>query len=62
MNKELFKILVCPQCKKLLTFHKSDLELVCDNCRLNFPINNNIPEMSEARPIMPGDSSKTGNK
>ncbi|MEA2108645.1 MAG: Trm112 family protein [Pseudomonadota bacterium] len=52
-NKELLDILVCPQCKKELTLTADENWLICDNCRLRYPIRDNIPIMliDETKPL-----------
>jgi uncharacterized protein YbaR (Trm112 family) len=51
MDPRLLDILVCPLCKGLLEFRKSEQELVCHADGLAFPIRDGIPVMleSEAR-------------
>lgn len=53
MNPKLLEILVCPVCKSPLAWNKSAHELVCQACRLAYPIRDDIPVMlpEEARPL-----------
>lgn len=53
MDKKLFDILVCPQCKSPLHYRKEEQELICKADRLAFPLREGIPIMleSEARQI-----------
>ncbi len=53
MDKKLLDILVCPVCKGELTYEKKNEELVCDRCRLAYPIREGIPIMlqEEARDL-----------
>ncbi len=45
INKELLDILACPLCKGKLFLSESDSGLVCDPCRLLYPIEDDIPVM-----------------
>lgn len=53
INKELLDILVCPQCKKELILTADENWLICENCRLQYPIRDEIPIMliDEAEPL-----------
>jgi len=53
INKELLDILVCPQCKKELALTADENWLICANCRLRYPIRDDIPIMliDEAEPL-----------
>jgi uncharacterized protein YbaR (Trm112 family) len=56
LKRELLAILVCPQCKGGLRYEHNDPqkeELICDHCRLAFPVKDDIPIMlvEEARKI-----------
>ncbi|MFZ0106000.1 MAG: Trm112 family protein [Thiobacillus sp.] len=53
MNNKLLEILVCPVCKGPLTYRKEAAELVCQACRIAYPIRDDIPVMlpEEARPL-----------
>ena len=44
-DKELLEFLVCPQCKGELTLTEPEDGLVCEACRLKFPIRDGIPIM-----------------
>jgi len=45
IDKELLEILVCPKCKgDIRPSEKSD-GLICDACRLMYPIKDDIPIM-----------------
>ena len=48
MDKKLFEILACPQCKGELKFVKEAAELICRPCGMAFPIRDDIPVMLEA--------------
>ncbi len=43
LTDKLLDVLVCPKCKGKLEYIKEDEILKCDNCRLKFKIDNNIP-------------------
>lgn len=53
MDKALFDILACPNCKGSLIYRKSEQELVCPICRVAYPIRDDIPVMltDEARAL-----------
>ncbi|MFB6089096.1 MAG: Trm112 family protein [Candidatus Aenigmatarchaeota archaeon] len=43
---DLMEVLACPKCKGELELDSKENKLVCDNCRLKFPIlKGNIPDM-----------------
>jgi uncharacterized protein YbaR (Trm112 family) len=45
INTDLLKILVCPQCKGPLKLTEGEDGLVCEKCRLLYPIREDIPVM-----------------
>jgi len=45
VSDELLSILVCPQCKGDLRYEREAQRLVCDACRLRYPIVDDIPVM-----------------
>ncbi len=53
LDKELMEILVCPQCKGEVHYNETKDGLVCDACRLEYPIRDDIPVMlvDEARKL-----------
>lgn len=53
INKELLDILCCPKCKGDIRLNKSEDGLICDACKLLYPIKDDIPVMliEEAIPI-----------
>ncbi len=55
MDAKLLEILVCPLCKGLLLYKKTEQELICKPCRLGFPVRDDIPVMleDEARKLPP---------
>ena len=50
---ELLDILVCPQCKGELEYRPDESVLVCQVCKLAYPVEDDIPVMliDEARPL-----------
>lgn len=53
INKELLDILACPKCKGDVHLSEKGDGIVCDNCKLMYPIRDDIPIMliDEAVPI-----------
>lgn len=51
MDAKLLEILVCPVCKAKVEYDKPKQELVCNKCKLAYPIDDGIPVMliDEAR-------------
>ena len=45
ISKELLDILACPQCKGPVHLNEKNDGLICDNCRLQYDIRDNIPIM-----------------
>lgn len=45
ISKELLEILVCPKCKGELELTQAGDGLVCNACRLKYPIRDDIPVM-----------------
>ncbi len=45
LDKELMEILACPQCKGEVHYNDANNGLVCDVCKLEFPIRDDIPVM-----------------
>jgi uncharacterized protein YbaR (Trm112 family) len=45
ISKELLDILVCPKCKGDIHLNQNSDGLVCDACRLSYPIKDDIPVM-----------------
>ncbi len=46
-DKELLEILLCPKCKGDFTLPEPADGLVCDTCKLKFPIKDGIPILLE---------------
>lgn len=57
VNPELLEILVCPKCKGEIYLNEDKDGLVCDHCRLQYEIRDDIPIMliEEAKAIGVGD-------
>ena len=45
LNKELLELLACPQCKGEVRYEETQSRLVCEPCRLAFPLRDDIPVM-----------------
>lgn len=50
---QLLSILVCPKCKGALDYREPETTLVCQHCRLAYPVRDDIPVMliDEATPL-----------
>ena len=53
MDKKQIQMMVCPECNGKLDYDKSSKELVCDSCKLAFPVKDGIAVMliEEARKL-----------
>ncbi len=53
LDKELLDILACPQCKGELTLTPEEDGLVCQACKVKYPIRDGVPVMlaEEAEPV-----------
>lgn len=45
VQKDLLDILACPKCKGDIRLNESESGLICDACRLLYPIKDDIPVM-----------------
>jgi uncharacterized protein len=45
IDKELLEILACPKCKGAIRLDDRGDGLICDVCRLKYPIKEDIPVM-----------------
>ena len=45
IDKELLEILACPRCKGDLSLTEGQDGLICEACRLKYPIRDDIPVM-----------------
>jgi hypothetical protein len=50
LNKELLDILACPKCKSALTLTPAQDQLVCEACKVAYPIEDEIPSSWWTRP------------
>jgi uncharacterized protein YbaR (Trm112 family) len=55
IDPTILEILVCPQCKGTLVAAPAGDALVCERCRLRYPVVDDIPQMlvEEAEPLEP---------
>ena len=53
ISKELLEILACPKCKGDVHLNEKEDGIICDSCKLMYPIRDDIPIMliDEAIPI-----------
>jgi uncharacterized protein YbaR (Trm112 family) len=45
IDPKLLDILACPVCKGDLKYRETDQKLICEKCRLKYPIKDDIPIM-----------------
>ena len=45
LDKELLDILACPQCKGEIKLTEEGDGLICEECKLKYPIRDDIPVM-----------------
>ena len=45
LDEKLLEVLVCPACKGELDYQKDKERLVCDKCKLAYPVKDDIPVM-----------------
>jgi uncharacterized protein YbaR (Trm112 family) len=45
LDNKLLDILVCPLCKAKIDYDKKNNELICQKCKLAYPIDEDIPVM-----------------
>lgn len=45
LNKELLEILACPKCKGDLMLSQKENGLICERCKLMYPVKDDIPVM-----------------
>jgi uncharacterized protein YbaR (Trm112 family) len=53
LSRELLDILACPRCKGSLLYREEQDRLICETCRLAYPVRDDIPVMliDEAEPL-----------
>lgn len=59
LDPVLLEILVCPDCHGSLTPRPETSELVCDSCRLAYPVRDDIPILLLDEARRPGDDPAT---
>ncbi len=45
LSDNLLAILACPRCKGELRYPEDEASLICDACRLSYPVRDGIPVM-----------------
>lgn len=45
IDKELLDILACPKCKGTVRLAEAGDGLICDSCKLKYPVKDDIPVM-----------------
>ncbi|MCF7803022.1 MAG: Trm112 family protein [Candidatus Marinimicrobia bacterium] len=45
VDQTLLEILACPKCKQELEYDEENQKLICNECRLKYDIENDIPIM-----------------
>ncbi len=45
LSEKLLEILACPRCKGDLNYDRDNDKLICENCRLRYRIEDDIPIM-----------------
>lgn len=45
LDRKLLEILACPLCKGDLIYDEQNHKLVCEKCRLKYPVKDDIPIM-----------------
>jgi uncharacterized protein YbaR (Trm112 family) len=45
INKDLVDILACPKCKEKVILNDEGTYLICETCRVRYPIEDDIPIM-----------------
>jgi uncharacterized protein YbaR (Trm112 family) len=53
LSEQLLAILVCPKCKGELEYRRDESRILCNRCRLSYPVRDDIPIMliDEATPF-----------
>lgn len=55
LSKDLLEILACPKCKGDIRLTEKEDGLICDRCKLLYPIKDDIPVMLIDEAIRVGD-------
>ena len=45
MDRKQIQMMVCPECNGKLEYDKNNKELICDSCKIAFPVKDGIPVM-----------------
>ncbi len=45
LSEKLLEILACPECKGDLNYDRDNNKLICENCRLRYRVDDDIPIM-----------------
>lgn len=45
ISKELLEILACPKCKGEIRLREDGRAIICEHCRLAYPVRDGIPVM-----------------
>jgi uncharacterized protein YbaR (Trm112 family) len=45
LSEKLLEILACPKCKGDLNYDRDSNKLICENCRLRYRVEDDIPIM-----------------
>ncbi len=53
LDEALLEILVCPKCREKVRYDDKGEALICEACRLAYPVRDDIPVMlvDEAKPL-----------
>jgi uncharacterized protein YbaR (Trm112 family) len=53
LSEQLLAILVCPKCKGELEYRPAESRIICQTCKLSYPVRDDIPIMliDEATPL-----------
>ncbi len=53
VSKELLEIIACPKCRGELKLSEDENFLICEQCRIKYPIEDDIPILlvDEAKPL-----------
>jgi uncharacterized protein YbaR (Trm112 family) len=49
IDSKLLEILACPACKGELIYDEKNQKLICERCRLKYPVKDDIPVMLAER-------------
>ncbi len=45
VSDKLLEILACPKCKGDIRYEREAAKIICDKCRLSYPVRDDIPVM-----------------